>query len=120
MTVTDPVLNAAADAAAALLVWASMHTASPGGTGANEVTGGTPAYARQQVAWNAATGAVTAISGTETFNVPAGVTVAWLGLWSAATAGTFRGQAQLSASETFTAQGTYVLTALTLTASNAA
>lgn len=60
-------------------VSASLHTASPGTTGASEVTGGT--YARRPITWAAGTvdGVVT---GSVTFDVPAGVTVTHAGLWS--------------------------------------
>lgn len=119
MSVETAVLNAAADGATALLAYASLHSSNPGGTGTAELTGGSPAYARQAVTWDPATGAVAAISGTETFNVAAGSTVAYVGLWSAVTGGTWRGSGALTASESFAGQGTYVLTALTVTASNA-
>jgi hypothetical protein len=47
------------------------------------------------------------------FDVPAGRTVLYIGLWSAVTAGTFYGSA-LVTSETFGAQGTYTLTDMDL------
>lgn len=118
-TFTDAVLNAAADGATAVLGYASLHSASPGATGANELTGGTPAYARKAVTWDSATGKIAAMDAALTFDVPAGSTVAYVGLWSAVSAGTWRGGEQLSASESYTAQGTYELEALTVTANNA-
>lgn len=61
---------------------ASLHTAFPGTTGANEVSGGTPAYARKTIAFNPASGGVRSLAGAVTFDVPA-VTIRWLGFWNA-------------------------------------
>lgn len=95
---------------AAVAAYISLHTASPGTTGTSEVTGGSPAYARQAVTWAPITGG-TGITNDPQFNIPAGVTVTHFGLWSAATGGTFYGGDPLSASEVYAAQGTYTLTA---------
>jgi hypothetical protein len=62
----------------------SLHTAFPGLTGTNEVTGGTPAYARKAVAFAAAAGGSRALSAAVTFDVPA-TTVRWFGFWVAGT-----------------------------------
>lgn len=98
---------------ATLGVFTSLHSADPGTTGASEVTGGAPAYARQGVAWDAAAAGAISLTGTELFDVPAS-TVAFFGVWSAVSAGTFYGGGALSASEIFAAQGTYELTEATL------
>ena len=58
----------------------SLHTAFPGLTGANEVTGGTPAYARKAVTFAAPAGGSRALSAAVTFDVPA-TTVRWFGFW---------------------------------------
>lgn len=63
---------------------ASLHTAFPGLTGANEMTGGTPAYARKAVTFGAAAGAARALSAAVTFDVPAS-TVRWFGFWASGT-----------------------------------
>lgn len=118
MALTNAELNALLDIAAARYGFASLHSASPGSTGVNELTGGSPAYARQAVAWDPASGQIVAIDGTELFDVPAGSTVHSVGLWSALTAGTFYGSDALSAAESYVGQGTYELTALTITASS--
>lgn len=68
---------------------ASLHTGFPGLTGANEVTGGTPAYARKAVTFGAAAGGSRALSSAVNFDVPAS-TVRWFGFW---TAGTYVGYA---------------------------
>lgn len=59
---------------------ASLHTAFPGLTGASEVSGGTPAYARKAVTFGAAAGGTRALSAAVTFDVPA-CTVRWFGFW---------------------------------------
>lgn len=89
----------------------SAHTADPGDTGASEVTGGTPAYARTPIAWNAATaGTIDDSTNGAVLNVPGGVTVTHIGFWSAVTAGTFLASRALAAPEVFGAQGTYTVT----------
>ena len=93
----------------------SLHTADPGTTGANEATGGSPAYARQAITWAAASGGAIGLSAQETFDVPGSTTVSHFGLWDASTAGNFIGGGALSAAETFAAQGTYTLTDVTVT-----
>lgn len=104
--------NVMLDQLGTVAVYASLHTADPGTTGVNEVTGGSPAYARKSITWNAASGSKTA-SNAPVFDVPAG-TVAFYGLWSASSGGTYYGGGALSASETFAAQGTYTLSTTTL------
>lgn len=67
--------------------YVSLHTADPGDTGANEVTGGS--YARQSVSFAVASGGATENSTAVSFtNMPA-VTVTHVGIWNAATGGTF-------------------------------
>lgn len=92
-------------------VYASLHTASPGDNGANEVTGGSPAYARKALTWNAASGGAMddSTSPAPAFDVPAGTTVAFVGFWDAVSAGNFLGYADVT-DETFAGQGTYTLT----------
>jgi hypothetical protein len=91
----------------------SLHSADPGTTGTSELTGGSPAYARIAATWAApANGVVTA---TALFNVPSGATVAFVGVWSALTGGTFL-DATAVTSQSFAAQGQYQVNA-TATAS---
>jgi hypothetical protein len=67
----------------------SLHTGFPPTTGpGNELTGGSPAYARQPIAWAASSGGTKNITGTETFDVAAGTTVRAVALYDALTAGT--------------------------------
>jgi hypothetical protein len=62
----------------------SAHTAYSS-TGANEVTGGSPAYARVNCTLGSASGGAKALSNQPQFNVPAGTTVRWIGRWAGAT-----------------------------------
>lgn len=115
MAFSDAARNAARDGITDLAVYASLHTADPGATGANELSGGSPAYARQPVTLTP-TGAGTAnIATTATFDIPAGTTPSYAGLWSAATGGTFYGSDALDNPEPYTGQGVYDLTAYTVT-----
>jgi hypothetical protein len=91
----------------------SLHSADPGTTGAAELGGGSPAYARKPPPWSAPTSGV--ITSQVVFDVPAGATVAWVGAWSAASGGNFLDKAQVS-SQSFSSQGQYQVNA-TATAS---
>lgn len=67
----------------------SLHTAYSA-AGANEVAGGTPAYARKAITMGAAAARARAASSAPVFDVPVGTTVRFIGLWT--NAGTvFRG-----------------------------
>ena len=106
--------NLMLDQLGAAIGFVSLHTADPGTTGASEVAGGTPAYARKAVTWAAAANSSKAASNQPTFDVPPSTTAAFLGYWSAATGGTFYGSADIT-DETYAGQGTYTATAITLT-----
>jgi hypothetical protein len=88
-------------------VYISLHSASPGTTGANEITGGT--YARVATTWSAAAASSRAGSAV-VINVPAGVTITHFGIYTLGTAGVYKRGGQLSAPETYGAAGTYTLT----------
>lgn len=84
---TDTTVNAMLDAIT--LDLASLHTAYSA-TGANEVTGGSPAYAKKAITMAAAASRARAASTQPVFDVPAATTVRFIGLWT--NAGTvFRG-----------------------------
>jgi len=68
----------------------SLHTAYSS-TGTNEVTGGSPAYARKGMTWSAASSGSKATSASAVFDVPAATTVRWVGLWDTVTGGVFLG-----------------------------
>lgn len=95
------------------LLYASLHTASPGSTGTNEVAGGSPAYARKALTWDAASGGSKALSNTPLFDVPASTTITHVGLWDAVTTGNYFGYIDVT-DETFAAQGTYQITSGTI------
>lgn len=63
---------------------ASLHTAYPGTTGANEVSGGSPAYARKSITIAAASAGQRLLSSGVTFDVPA-ATIRFVGFWNSAT-----------------------------------
>ncbi len=75
----------------------SLHT-DYSATGTNEVTGGTPAYARVAASWAAAASRAKALSALVTFDVPA-ATIKWIGRWTALTGGTFLGMGPLQGNE---------------------
>jgi hypothetical protein len=91
----------------------SLHSADPGTTGASELTGGTPAYARKTPAWTAAAAGATNLSASLVFDVASGATVAYYGLWKGAT---FLMGGTVSGGGTFTGQGTYTLTSIPVSA----
>ena len=81
----------------------SMHTADPGETGADEVTGGTPAYARKTTVWAGGVADGNVPGSAVTHDIPAGTTIRFWGLWTAA--GVFRGGFPLPIAEAFGGQG---------------
>jgi hypothetical protein len=103
--------NVASDAVAAACTRLALHTADPGGanSASNEVTGGSPAYARKAVAFNAAASGAATQNGNVVFDVPAGTTVSWISGWN--TAGTVRYFKKDVTDEVFGAQGTYTVLA---------
>lgn len=66
----------------------ALFTAFPPTIGSNEVTGGSPAYARKAITWNAAAAGSKSIAAGQTFDVPLATTVRAVGVVSALTAGT--------------------------------
>lgn len=93
-------------------MFASLHDDDPGNTGANEITGGAPAYARIAVVFDPASGGVKAATTQPIFDVPAGVTVKYGGLWDALSGGNFFGSGLITPFEIFAGQGTFEVTAL--------
>lgn len=78
-TVATVTKNAALDAQTFTL--SSLHSAFPGTTGANEISGGTPAYARKAITVNASSGGTRLLNAAIVHDVPAS-TVAWLGFYN--------------------------------------
>jgi hypothetical protein len=89
---TDAMKNAMLDSAVSgapgTALWLGLHTAL--GSGGAEVAGGSPAYARKAITWNAAATGTKTIVAAVTFDVPAATTIMAVQLWSASTAGTSR------------------------------
>lgn len=109
---TKTVLAAAYGANA---TWLGLATGDPGATTtpANEVTGGSPAYARKQTSWS---GANPNVGSAQTIDSPA-ATVTYIILATAATVGTTNQADNCSAGPvTLSGQGTIVVTpTLTIT-----
>lgn len=117
MALTNAVLDIGNNAITAVLGFASLHTANPGGTGASEVAGG--GYTRVAASWDPSSGAVAALDGPLAFVGPANGDAKYVGFWSLISGGTWRGGAALTGDQTFNAGGEYNVTAVTLTAANA-
>lgn len=110
-------INAMLDHLGTLATFASAHSGDPGDTGTVEIAGGTPAYARKAITWgSAAAKSKAAVATFPVFDVEGGDTVSFVGLWSAVTAGTFYGSADVT-DEVFGGQGTYTVTAFTISIS---
>lgn len=115
MALEDNARDLAIDAIVGAISHLGLHDGFAATSG-NEISGGSPAYARAAVTWAAATGSgsrTRAINETPTFDVPAS-TVSAIGAWSASTAGTIRGGADVT-DEIFAAQGQYQVTAFSVT-----
>lgn len=100
------------DAIATLLTRLALHSDDPGAadSATNELSGGSPAYARKAVAWNAANASgVATMNGNVVFDVEGGDTVSWVSGWN--TAGTVRYFKKNVTDEVFGAQGTYTVLA---------
>ena len=93
-TAMNQALDALTGGALNLLGFISLHTATPGTTGASEATGG--GYARQACSWNAAAASSKTNSSALTFATTALAPITHVGGWSAVTAGTYGIGAALS------------------------
>lgn len=100
--------NAILDYLGTVAVFASLHSDDPGDAGANEIAGGSPAYARIAITWNPAAAGILDSSNQPVFDVPAATTVSWAGFWSEVTGGIFYGAGNVT-DEVFASQGTYTL-----------
>jgi hypothetical protein len=109
-SLNDNSRDIALDAIGTAAAYASVHNADPSTNGANEISGGSPAYARKSIAFDSASGSSMAVTSDVVFDIPAGETVAFIGLWSASTAGTFYGAFDVT-DEAFAGQGQYTFTA---------
>lgn len=113
MALADSLLNAGAAAMAAAATHLSLHSATPSATGSNET-----AAPRVPAAWSTpAGGDITATGRAFTGGVANGP-VTHVGLWSAATGGTFYGSVALSGDTSFNAAGEYTVASLTVNGSS--
>lgn len=110
MALTDAALRAMANHLASLATKASLHSADPGTTGANETTAG-----RQTIAWNPATGSgnLTLAAAVNFTGGAASSACKYVGLWDA-TGTTFYGGYALTGDQAFNSAGTYQLTNLAI------
>lgn len=85
--------------------YVSLHTADPGETGANEVAGGS--YIRLAANWDPAAAGAVVMDGALDFTLMPAVTVTHVGIWTAATVGTFVWGGPLSSSRVVNAGDTF-------------
>jgi len=91
MSLPDSAKNTMLDAWAGVALFASLHSGYPGTTGANEISGGTPAYARLGMTWNAAAAGNLDSLAAPALDVPASTEIQFVGFWTLATLGVFAG-----------------------------
>lgn len=90
-TAKNSMLDALDESVSSGAKYGSLHTAYSA-TGANEVSGGSPAYARKALTWAAAGSGAKALAATlPVWDVPSGIDVSWIGYWDAVTVGNFLG-----------------------------
>jgi hypothetical protein len=118
MPLNNTALNLMADALRGAATYIALHSADPGTTGANPTTA-----ARVLASWPAATGSGDLVITSKNFTGgAANGAVTWVGLWSAATVGTFYGGFLIPTGGTndltFNAAGEYTLTNFTIDGSS--
>ncbi len=112
MTYSTYFKNAALDAVVGD-AFVSLHTGDPGGTGAKEVSGGSPAYSRQSITFASASGGSKVALNSPVLDIPAGTTITHAGFWDAVKSGNFLGGTDID-DETFGGQGTYTVNSASL------
>lgn len=106
--------DALANDYAALAPFGACFTADPGtgGNATGEVNGGSPAYTREAMAWSTASGGTGQVSGSPTFNIPAGDTVTFFGVCASNVAGTNDVKDNVAVTpQSFASQGLYTVNA---------
>jgi hypothetical protein len=115
MALEDTAKNLMLDALGVDVTHISAHSAFPATLGNEATGGGAPAYARKDATWDSASGGAMALGTVfPVFDIESGDTVSALGLADALSAGVIQGGADVT-DEAFGAQGTYTITALTVT-----
>lgn len=110
-------LNLAADGVRAGIVLMSLHTANPGATGTNEVSGG--GYARKTITWGASSGGISSATGSPVaaFTGPASQAITHVGYRNSGGT-TWYGSVVPTGDLAFNAAGQLNVTAATITATN--
>jgi hypothetical protein len=87
----------------------SVHTGSPGSVGSLEYAGGSPAYIRKATTWTP--GPSDGVNNGSQVTIDVGATtITHMGLWTAATNGTFLDSYALGTAQTFATQGQLLVT----------
>lgn len=86
----------------------SAHTADPGDSGTNEVSGGS--YARSAITFNAPAAGSLDSSNVPAISIPAATTVTHVGYWDALSGGVFLGSSVVTGTEVFNNAGTLSVT----------
>lgn len=107
---TIAALNSLIDTLRGDLTLVSLHTASPGTNGANEVTGGS--YTKESETYAAASAGTSDLATPLEFGPMPAVTITHYGLWAGAT---FKGGNPLSTPRTLLAGDLYTLTSAPIT-----
>lgn len=102
-TMTNAFREAVALAATSQGGYIALHAGDPSTTGANEASGGSPAYARKQTTWTGGASDGSVVGTEVAFDIPAG-TYTHISCWTAASGGTFM-WSQAIAGITFPGQG---------------
>ena len=113
MALQETILNSALDTIAGRIDSVSLHTADPGTTGANELTGG--GYTRQTPAWGSATSAAVEVTTPISFNIAAGNEIQYVGFWEGTT---WMGSGALSEPEQFNNDGQLTIQELSISATS--
>ncbi len=111
MPLTDACLTLMGTYLTTIATHLTLHSADPGTTGTSLVA----TTARVAASWAVDADGDLTLSSSSAFTGAAPATaVTYVGLWSALTAGTFRGGFALSGDQTANAAGEYTVTALTI------
>ena|SRR6056297_2935830 len=105
MPFTDAGKNEMLDAST--ITHAALFNGDPSGAG-TELSGGSPAYARQAITMTTAASGQIVVSADATFDVPSGATINYVAYYTALTGGTLLAYDSVT-EEVYAAQGEYIL-----------
>lgn len=106
--ITVAAKNALLTELATLAVYAALTTDAD-----VEISGGTPAYARKEITWGAASGGSMSASNQPQFDIPAGATVGKVKFYNLMSGGTLYAEYDVT-NEVYGGQGTYTITNATI------